>query len=109
VTTFFPERARRDDPFGHMVVQRMLEFLRDIFDKSLTASLRGTATVAQSATTVTVNHNVGTSLYSAVATPTSNPGGSWWVSGKTASQFVINLQTAAPVGGVSFDWTVKGA
>lgn len=31
-TTNFPERARRDDPNGHMVVQRMLEFLRNKYD-----------------------------------------------------------------------------
>jgi hypothetical protein len=35
--TSFPKRARRDDPNGHMVVQEMLEYLRDRFDTSVGA------------------------------------------------------------------------
>ena len=67
----------------------------------------GTATVANTNTTVNVIHNLGTTNYVVELTPLQNPGGAFWVTGKTASQFTINLAVAAGVGGQAFDWIVK--
>lgn len=106
--TEFPTRARRDDRNGHMVVQSMLEFLRDQFDKTWNGVKQGTSTVPNTATTLVVTHALGSATYAVVATPLLDPGGRWWISNKTSSQFQINLQTAAPVGGIPFDWIVRG-
>jgi hypothetical protein len=107
--TEFPTRPRRGDRNGHMVVWQMLQFLRDQFDKFTASVGRGTSTVLQGQTTLTVTHGLGASTYSVAASPLVNPGGNWWISNKTATQFQINLAVAAPVGGVPFDWIVKGA
>jgi hypothetical protein len=108
-TTQFPMRAKRDDPIdGYMVVQQMVEFLRDQFDKQKDGSARGTNTVLSGNTTanVTLPVSVGTA-YSAVVTPQNNPGGAYWVTGKSGSGFTINLAVAAGVSGVTFDWVVR--
>lgn len=107
--TEFPTRARRDDRNGHMVVQQLLEFLRDQFDKFQNNTIRGTSTVLATQTTLVVSHGLGNPTFSVVAVPLLDPGGRYWLSNKTATQFQINLQTAAPVGGIPFDWIVKGA
>lgn len=109
MTTTFPQRARRDDPNGHMVVQQNLEFLRDTYDSAQGKFKQGTSTVTNGNTTVVVTHALGVASYQISLTPTTDPGGRYWVSGKSATQFTINLQVAAPVAGVSFDWIVKGA
>lgn len=111
MATLFPLRAKRGDPEnGYMVVQQMVEFLRDTFDKFTATFTRGSATVTNGNTTVVVplTANVG-AVYSVGLTPLADPGGRFWVSGKTSSQFVINLGVAAPVAGIAFDWTAKGA
>jgi len=92
-----------------MTVQSMLEYLRDKFDGLQNKFLTGTSTVLQGNTTLVVTHGLGSATYSVVATPTVNPGGSWWISNKTSSQFQLNLAVAAPLGGVPFEWSVKGA
>jgi hypothetical protein len=91
-----------------MVVQAMLEYLRDKFDSFQNGVLRGTSSVVAGTTTLVVTHSLGSSTYSVAASPLVNPGGAWWLSNKTGSQFQINLAVAAPVGGVAFDWVVKG-
>jgi len=91
-----------------MVVQSMLEYLRDKFDGFQNGFARGTSVVLVGATTLVVTHSLGNPTYSVVATPLNNPGGNWWISNKTGTQFQINLAVAAPVGGVTFDWSVKG-
>jgi hypothetical protein len=104
-------RARRGDiEDGYLVVQEMVLFLRDAFDKFQVKFQAGQATVAQSNTSIAVSlpSNPG-AIYSVALTPTVDPGGRYWVTGKSSTGFTINLQTAAPVGGVSFDWSVKGA
>ena len=108
-TTEFPTRARRGDEHGYMIVQQNLEFLRDKFDATRVSILRGQATVGVGTTTLVVTHSLGSSTYSVVASPLVNPGGNWWISNKSATQFQLNLAVAAPVGGVPFDWIVKGA
>jgi len=92
-----------------MTVQEMLEYLRDKYDGFQNKFVGGTSTVAQGNTTLVVTHSLGTPTYSVVAVPAVNPGGNWWVSNKTATQFQLNLAVAAPVGGVPFEWQVKGA
>jgi hypothetical protein len=92
-----------------MIVQDMLFFLRDAFDTFANKVARGSATISLGNTTVVVTMLTGLTTYSVEVTPTSNPGGYWWVSGKTPTQFQINLAVAAPALGVGFDWVVKGA
>jgi len=111
MATQFPMHARRGDPAeGYLVVQQMVEFLRDVFDKTIAGFARGTALVIQGNTTVavTIPATVG-GTYSAQVTPLADPVGRFWISGKGSSGFTINLSTAAPVGGVAFDWMVRGA
>ena len=83
-----------------------------------------TNTIPNGATSVTIVHNIGTTLYSVAITPlqaasgtvtdlwgpaTYSLGGGYWVSGKTAAQFVLNIPSPAPAGGLAFDWMVKAA
>jgi hypothetical protein len=103
--------ARRGDPEeGYLVVQQMVEFLRDAFDKFASVNARGSSTIIQGNTSVGVSFAsaVG-AIYSVAVTPIGDPGSRFWVSGKSSGGFTINLQTAAPVGGVNFDWLVRGA
>ena len=110
MATQFPFNAKRGDPEnGYMVVQQMVLFLRDAFDTFTGKVLRGNNTVLQAATTVVCTLPATLAVYSVAATPLVNPGGNWWISGKTTTQFTINLAVAAPVGGIAFDWIVKGA
>jgi len=109
MATVFPQRARRDDPNGHMVVQNNLDFLKDAFDALAAKFKNGQATVSVGATAVIVTHGLGASSSSVSVTPLQDPGGRYWVSGKSATAFQINLQVAAPVGGIQFDYIVKGA
>jgi hypothetical protein len=108
--TAFPQTARRDDQQGHMVVQRMLWYLRDTFDKNAGSTAQGDATVTNGNTTVSVSHGLANVISVNVqVTPISNPSGLlWWVSGRTPTAFVINLSAAAPVAGVQFNWQAKG-
>jgi hypothetical protein len=92
-----------------MVVQNNLEYLRDQFDGQTTKLKQGSATVPNGATTVNVTHSLGIATNYVALTPTVDPGGRYWVTGKSATAFTINLQVAAPVAGISFDWIVKGA
>jgi hypothetical protein len=64
--------------------------------------------ITNPATTTTVAHTLGTSAFNVSVVPLGDPGSRYWVSGKTASQFVINLQTT-PAGSVTFDWYAKAA
>jgi hypothetical protein len=109
MATIFPQRARRDDPNGHMVVQNNLDFLKDVVDGIIGKFKSGSATVSVGATSVIVTHGMGASSSAVSVTPTQDPGGRFWVSGKSATAFQINLQVAAPVGGIAFDYIVKGA
>lgn len=67
----------------------------------------GTATVAAAGTTVTVTHNLGFTNYRVLLCPTVDPGGRFWVTTKTKTQFTINLSAGAPGGGAIFDWVVR--
>lgn len=108
MATIFPQHARRDDPNGHMVVQQMVEFLRDEFDQELGKIIRGNSTIVAAATFADVAVSA-PATYSVVVTPLNDPGSRFWVSNRTSGGFRINLSAAAPVGGVAFDWIVKGA
>jgi hypothetical protein len=108
-TTEFPERARRGDTNGHMVVQDMLYFLRDAFDSFIAKVARGQATIPNTATSVVAALGTTMATYSVAITPLSDPGGRVWVSNKTSTQFQINSSVAAPLAGIVFDWVAKGA
>lgn len=109
MATNFPKRARRNDPKGWMVVQDNLDFLRDQFDALLGKIKRGVATIASGGTATTVVHGLGSASYSIAVTPIGDfgAGNRWWVSGKTATQFQINI-SAALGATLVFDWLVKG-
>lgn len=104
----FKTRSRREDPFGHKTVELNLDDLLNAYNTFVNKFRSGSVTVPQAATTLTVVHSVGMTNSVAV-TPMLDPGGRYWISGKTATQFVINLQVAAPLGGIPFDYLVKGA
>ena len=109
MATQFPMQARRGDPEnGYMTVQQMVLFLRDQFDKFTALFQTGTATVPATTTSTVVTLNAPMASYGLSVTPLADPGGRWWVSAKSATGFTINLQTAAPVGGISFNWVAKG-
>ena len=68
---------------------------------------RGTATVAEAATTATVTLSPVENATTYVLGLTSgyDAGRVWWTS-KAVGSFVINVSTAGPVGGGSVDWTL---
>ncbi len=109
MTTQFPQHAKMNDPNGYLIVQQMVEFLRDTFDQYIAKSTRGSSTITVGNTALVVNTGATLATYSVVASPLLDPGGRWWVSNKTTTSFQLNLQVAAPVGGIPFDWVVKGA
>lgn len=110
MATEFPFQAHANDiQSGYLVVQKMVLFLRDIFDSFTGKFASGSVTVASGTTTVTVAVSINSSSYKVVVTPLADPLARFWVSGKTATQFVINLGAAAPVSGIAFDWIAKGA
>jgi hypothetical protein len=92
-----------------MVVQTMLEMLRDAFDAFAGTFFIGTALILNPNTSVTVNHSYGKSTYQLAVTPTSDPGVGvrWWISSKAATNFVISC-SPSPTVGLSFDWILKG-
>lgn len=109
MSTEFPQRARRGDDNGHMVVQENLYFLRDTFDQSLAKILGGSATILSGAAFVDVTFTPSLAIYFVAISPLADPGGRVWVSNKASSQFRINSTIAAPVAGLPFDWVLKGA
>lgn len=109
MTTNFALKPRRDDPQAAMRVQSNLEQLRDVVDSFTGRFKEGSSTITSGNFNVVITHGLGSTNYKAQVTPTVDPGGRWWVSAKTATQFTINIITVAPVGGVSFDWVLKGA
>lgn len=109
MTTEFPKRARRDDPNGHMIVQDNLLFLRDSLDETSAKISQGSDIITSGNTFKDILLATATAIYSISVVPTGDPGGRIWVSNKSSSGFRVNLSVAAPVGGVPFDWIVKGA
>jgi hypothetical protein len=109
--TIPPQHPMRQSPVGQQVwtVWTMfLWFLGTIYDQFVNKFALGTNTVAAAATTLTVVHGLGFASYTVILTPNgAAPPGTYWVSGKTTTQFVINLSTPAPAGGTTFDWMVK--
>ena len=109
--TVFPQRARRDDPNGHMVVQNNLDFLKDAVDEVVGKVKTGTATIPNGASVVTVTHGLTISSASIAVTPIGDLGAGvrFWIAGKTTTSFEIHTSANAPVAGFPFDWTVRGA
>lgn len=111
-TTNFPTRPTRTaDPVQQIstVWSMILWFVNTVYDAFVNKFGQGSATVTSGNTTLAVVHSLGAATYTVDLTPLADPGGRYWVTGKTSSQFVINLQVAAPVAGVPFDWRVKAA
>jgi hypothetical protein len=108
-TLTFKTRSRRDDPFGHKTVELNLDDLLAAYNTFVQKFASGSVSVPAGQTTLNVAHTSVGSIHAVTVTPTGDPGGRWWISGKTATGFTINLQVAAPAGGVGFDYFVKGA
>jgi hypothetical protein len=72
------------------------------------AGLSGNATITAGNTSVNVSHSLGNGLTPKVfVTPVQKMGSlTYWVSGKSASQFTINISAASAGSALSFDWTV---
>jgi hypothetical protein len=110
VTKFVPDRVpRREDQFAAMTVwQILLQFIDWTSQQYVGQFKAGIATVPNGSANVIVTHGLGTPSYRVALVPNLvDAGQRWWVSGKTATQFQINL-TAAAVGNIGFDWIVKG-
>ena len=110
ITKFVPDRQpRRNDPDAAMTVWQVILNLIDWLTSNYVQQFKsGSATVPNTNTTLVVNHGLGVVSYRIALVPTIDPGGRYWVTNKTASSFQINLQIAAPVGGITFDYFVKG-
>lgn len=109
-TTQFPARPSKQSELEQQIwtLWFNIQYLANqVFDVFANKWEQGQAIITNPATTVAVAHTLGTSTFQVSVVPSSgDPGGRWWVSGKTNAQFVINLP-AAPVGSVTFDWIAK--
>jgi|SRR5215472_3390616 len=126
--TTLPQRPVKKGPVDQQVWTTwtmLLFFINSIYDTQIAqlqaqiAAIGGTSTVQAGSTsvpagltTVTVAHTLGAPNAVAVTPTNANVAvvwgaGGYWVTGKTNTQFVINLGVAAPAGGVTFDWMVK--
>ena len=86
----------------------MLQYLANsVFDAFVNTFIQGSATVAATNTFVDVTGSFPTT-YQVNLTPLNDPTVRYWVSFKSSSKFTITLSAAAPVGGVNFDYLVKG-
>jgi len=107
----FPQRwtsqTSPEDTGG--VLQNALDFLADIVDKFMSATTKGTVTIPNGATNVSVGFSSAITSPAVVVTPIGDPGARFWISGRTNSGFTINQGVAAPVAGQQYDWIAKGA
>jgi hypothetical protein len=92
-----------------MVVQQMLEYLRDTFDKFTATVVAGTATVPAAGVVVTVAASLPVNCAVVIA-PEADPGAGmrYWIASKNTAGFNIALSAAAPGGGLKFSWIAKG-
>jgi hypothetical protein len=74
----------------------------DVFGQGLS----GTTSIASGGTSVTVSHSLGMTPRVLLEILSNLGSRACWVSGKTATQFVINVGSAAPSGGLNFGWRV---
>ncbi len=89
-----------------MVMGRSVPYssARPIFDTDINS---GTATVADSTTSIVVNHGLATTPTRVQITPTNNPTNAvsfWWVDTLTPTQFTINVNADPGASGLDFDW-----
>ena len=70
----------------------------------------GTATVPSGSTSIVVSHDVGSApnIYEIMITPTNNLGDAttYWVSGVTSTEFVINVDVNPGVTTATFAWGI---
>ncbi len=109
-TTFPQVPNRHDRDLGAQVwtVWTMLKYLaNNVYDRFVASFVSGSATVVATTTTIVVTHSLNAATYAVMITPIGDPGGRYWVSAKTVTQFTINMQVAAGGSGQLFDWMVK--
>lgn len=78
-----------------------------ILDKrviGITSANSGTATVADGTSTIVVSHGLSATPTIVLTTPNGDPGGAWWVTTKTSTQFTINLAVARAGSALTVDW-----
>ena len=72
-----------------------------------TGAVSGTQKVTAAAVSTTVGIAVNSSTYTPVISPNWNT--TWWITGKTTTQFVVNFGTPAPDDGTGvIDWFLTG-
>lgn len=103
-----PYKPRRGDPDAAMTVQKNVDELVAQLKNRDNARDSGSVTITSGNTSVAVAFTKTLVNPHAVASPIDDPAGRWWLSAKSATGFTINLQTAAGVGGVDFDWHAEG-
>lgn len=100
----FNSGAAEDADFSNYGIKR----LKGIASGSTaSANLSGENAISAGNTSVTVTlaNTEADASYKIILSPVGdNPGGFAWVSGRTQTQFVINLSVAAGAGGRSFSW-----
>lgn len=90
--------------FGTAIVENGAIGSRFAQNGGFVTDATGTATVAVAASTVTVNHGLVSTPTEVDLTPTNDPQQRYWVSGITATQFVVNLAAAAVTTAPTFQW-----
>ena len=105
--TQFPQRPRIQGSWW-MVWYNLQWFASSIFDVFQNKFQTGSVTISNPATSALVT-GLSVGSYQAIITPLGDPGAGvrWWVSGKTTSQFQINV-SATPAVSLTFDWFIKG-
>jgi len=129
--TIPPQRPAKSAPVGQQIwtTWTMLLWFWNAYDKQINDILAqlaaitggaggaagiqaGAVTVPSGATAVTVNHTLGAPNAVNVTPDGASAAlvwgsGGYWISAKTNTSFILNLATAAPTGGIGFDWMVK--
>lgn len=103
-----PYKPRRGDPDAAMTVQKNVDEIVAQLKNRDDARDSGSGVVTSTNTSVAVSFGKTLINPVVVATPKDDPGGRFWISGVSATGFTFNLQTAAPVGGIDFDWQAEG-
>lgn len=110
ILKFVPQRVpRRDDINAAMTVWLiLLDFIDWVSLNYLGQFKTGTVTLPSGASNGLVVHGLGVANYRAFIIPLQDPLSRYWISNKTSTSFQLNMQTAAPTGGIQFDWLAKG-
>ncbi|MDO8750295.1 MAG: hypothetical protein Q7K03_04015 [Dehalococcoidia bacterium] len=97
----------RDNILDGVTITNTAGKLKVSHNTGYTTESSGTATVANGATAVVVNHGMVAAPTRVQLTPSNNPANAiawYWISNLTATQFTINVNTNPGATGVIFSW-----